>query len=98
MISANASGSAPRARYSTPRKVHDLLFGLDIGGLDERAAHGEAALDDLAELVRRAGRDRDAEDAELFLHLIGGEDLGDRLVETRDERRRGSCGGKHGMP
>ncbi len=75
-----------------------MLFGLDVGRLDQRPARGETFLDDRAELVRRAGRDRDAEDAELLLHVGGAEDLGDCLVEPRHDRRRRAGGSEHRVP
>ena len=43
---------------------------LDLGGLDQLAADGDAVADDLGEIRRRTGRDGEADRGEALLHLI----------------------------
>ena len=71
-----------------------MLLRLDLGGLDQLAAHGDAVADGFGQLRRRSRHHGETDRGEPLLHRIDLEHLDELVVQPRDDRRGVPAGAK----
>ena len=87
-MNAAGYGFRVRALSARPGMTLSRLLRLDLGGLDQLAAHGDPAADGFGKLRRRPRHNGETDRGETLLHGVDPEHLDELVVQPRDDRRR----------
>src|SRR5579864_8259504 len=98
MLRNSASSGTLCSRAASCSIFFLALVDADVLFPDDLAPFRRLGPDQLAELFRGAGDDIRALQRELLLHVLRGEDVRERAVETLDNRARRACRRDHPDP